>query len=221
MKRELWKFIGLLLRQSFLPPAYVVRREGTVFTGVCLLTFVGVGYPSQVWMVGGTPFLGWGVPWPGLEGGTPSLGWGGGTWPGLDGGGIPLSQAWMVGGIPWPGLDGGGTWGYPLARHGWWGVPQPGLDGGGLPSPSPARSGWWGGTPARSVCWEGYPPGQVWMVGGYPRYPPHPPIRQSSIASTCYVAGSMPLAFTQEDFLVLLKFTRAQIPCPHRLHPDQ
>ena len=221
MKRELWKFIGLLLRQSFLPPAYLVRREGTVFTGVCLLTFVGVGYPNQVWMVGGTPFLGWGVPWPGLDGGYPIRGVGGDTWPGLDGGGIPPSQAWMVGGYPgqvwmvgvpggtpWPGMDGGG---YPSQV---WMV-------GGLPSPSPARSGWWGGTPARSVCWEGYPPGQVWMVGGYLGYPPHPPIRQSSIASTCYVTGSMPLAFTQEDFLVLLKFTRAQIPCPHRLHPDQ
>ena len=41
---------GLVL----LPPAYVVRREGTVFTGVCLLTFVGWGYLSEVWMVGGT-----------------------------------------------------------------------------------------------------------------------------------------------------------------------
>ena len=34
---------------------------------------------------------------------------------------------------------------------------------------------------------------------------PHPPVRrQSSIASTYYVAGGMPLAFTQEDFLVKL-----------------
>ena len=47
--------------------------------------------------------------------------------------------------------------------------------------------------------------------GGIPRVPPStrtgwgtppPPIRQSSIASTCYAAGGMPLAFTQEDFLV-------------------
>ena len=30
-------------RDSFLPPAYVVRREGTVFTGVCLLTSRGEG----------------------------------------------------------------------------------------------------------------------------------------------------------------------------------
>ena len=42
-------------------------------------------------------------------------------------------------------------------------------------------------------------------------YPPPPdlrwgifPIAQSSIASTCYTAGGVPLAFTQEDCLVLL-----------------
>ena len=35
---------GHLLPMLFLlPPAYVVRREGTVFTGVCLLTFRGGG----------------------------------------------------------------------------------------------------------------------------------------------------------------------------------
>ena len=60
----------------------------------------------------------------------------------------------------------------------------------------------------------GYPPDlgwgtpQPWM--GYPRgpgmgYPPNlgwdtPP--PPGIGSTCYVAGGMPLAFTQEDFLV-------------------
>ena len=32
---------------------------------------------------------------------------------------------------------------------------------------------------------------------------PSPIGRQSSIASTCYTAGGMPLAFTQEDFLVM------------------
>ena len=60
-----------------------------------------------------------------------------------------------------------------------WGVPWPGLDGGEYPS-------------------------QIWMLGGTLGTPP--PIRQSSIASTCYVAGGMPLAFTQEDFLVLKLF---------------
>ena len=81
------------------------------------------------------------------------------------------------------------------------GYPIPGL-GGGLPHP---RSGWWGGGV------PGVPSGQVWMVGGYLGYSPParsrwgnlpPPIRQSSIASTCYTAGGMPLAFMQEDFLV-------------------
>ena len=46
-----------------------------------------------------------------------------------------------------------------------------------------------GGTP---------PPQDGW---GYPS-----PRRQSSTASTCYAAGSMPLAFTQEDFLVKILF---------------
>ena len=58
----------------------------------------------------------------------------------------------------------------------------------------------------------GYPPGQDWV--GYPpgldEVPPsptqdwmayHPPL-DSSIVSTCYAAGSMSLAFTQDDFLV-------------------
>ena len=29
----------------------------------------GMGYPGHVWMVGGTPSQGWGVPQPGLDGG--------------------------------------------------------------------------------------------------------------------------------------------------------
>ena len=62
-------------------------------------------------------------------------------------------------------------------------------------------------------------PSQVWMVGGTPArsgwlgwylgYPPParsgwgtPPPQTISIASTCYAADGMPLAFTQEDFLV-------------------
>ena len=92
------------------------------------------------------------------------------------------------GGLPQPGLDGGG-------------VPRPGLDGGGQGIPQSGLDG--GG---------GYP-SQVWMVGGVPqpgldggRVPGVPPIRQSSIASTCYPAGGPPLAFTQEDFLLLSLF---------------
>ena len=110
-------------------------------------------------------------------------------------GGVPYprsgSQVWTRGGgVPHPRFGWGVPWGTPLAKSGWWGVPP--------------RSGWWeGGNP-------GYPPGQVWMVPppparsgwwGVPREPPHP--HYSSIASTCYPAGGVPLAFTQEDFLVL------------------
>ena len=68
-----------------------------------------------------------------------------------------------------------------------------------------------GGTPARSV-WVTPPPpiGIGWWYPlqqdrmGYPTppSPPPPPRRQSSITSTCYVTGGMPLAFMQEDFLV-------------------
>ena len=83
--------------------------------------------------------------------------------------------------------------GYPIPGLVWGVAPRPGLDGrGGTP---PARSGWWMGTPpAGSGWWGGTPPG----LDGVP---PPTPIRQSSIASTCYLAGGMPLAFTQEDFL--------------------
>ena len=83
----------------------------------------------------------------------------------------------MVGGnpgTPQPGLDGGG---YPIPGLEGGGYPIPGLDGGGVP--------------------------QVWMGGGSTLGTP-PPIRQNSIASTCYPAVGMPLAFTQEDFLVFL-----------------
>ena len=66
--------------------------------------------------------------------------------------------------------------GYPSQVCGW-GYPITGL-GGGVPHP---RSGWWGVPPTRSGWWGvprvppthldgggGYPPNQVWMVGGYP-----------------------------------------------------
>ena len=60
---------------------------------------------------------------------------------------------------------------------------------GGYPIPGPGR----GGTPSQVQVGGGYPiPGPG--GGGVPR--------QSSTASTCYAAGGVPLAFTQEDFLV-------------------
>ena len=115
------------------------------------------------------------------QGGTPSQIWVGGT-PARSGcwvGGTPARSGWWVG-VPWPGLDlGGGTparsgwWGvprYPSAKSGCWGVPpQPGLDGGGTPPPGQVWMVW--GYPSQVWMVEGYlgyPPGQVWMVGDYP-----------------------------------------------------
>ena len=100
-----------------------------------------------------------GVPQPGLDrGGYPGQVW-------MVGGGRYPSQVWMVGGVPQSGLDGGGypsqVWvgGYP--GQVWMvGVPRPGLDGGGYPSQV-----WMVGVPR-------VPPGQIWIVGGYPGYPP-------------------------------------------------
>ena len=98
--------------------------------------------------------------------------------------------------------------GVPHPRSSWWGVPHPADGWGGVPHP---RSRWGVLHPTN---WG--TPSQV-QVGGNPHprldgVPPPsrtgwgtpPPVRrQSSIASsTCYVTGGMPLALTQEDFLV-------------------
>ena len=122
------------------------------------------------------------------------------------------------GGYPISGLMVG--W-YPISDLMVEGYPIPGLMVGGYPIPGLMV----GGTPSQVWMvgdggYPGYPPGQVWMVGRYPGYPPgqvwmvggtqgtphhdwmgYPP--PTSIASTCYAAGGMPLAFTQEDFLVV------------------
>ena len=88
-------------------------------------------------------------------------------------------------GVSQPGADGGG-------------VPRPGADGGGILARSrqggvtPARSRWGGGT------WPGM--GYPWPGMGYP-LPPR--IGQQME----YLICGMPLAFTQEDFLVLFAFS--------------
>ena len=157
------------------------------------------GYPSQVWMVAGVG----GVFQPGLDGG-----WGGGGvfQPGLDGG--------QGGGMFQAGLDGGQGRGGVPARSGWWpgrggcssqvwimgwegylfqvwmvgGVlPQPGLDGGVL---QPGLDG--GVPPWARFAWWGIPP----TMTGWGTPP-------NSKVSTCCMAGGMPLAFMQEDFLVV------------------
>ena len=82
------------------------------------------------------------------------------------------------------------------------GVTPPGRDG----YPSEGGTPTWPGRGGRSR-W-GYPPAQVQM-GGYPLAgvpPPRqgvPPV-QDNRWSTWYTAVGMPLAFTQEDFLVII-----------------
>ena len=130
-------------------------------------------------------------------------------------------------GYPIPGLDGGYPisvgGGYPIS--GWGGTPSQVRGTQGIP---PARSGWGStqstphpdlgsGTPhldlGRGTPYLRWGPPYLDLGQGTPHlrwgtpplpemgYPP--PITQSSIASTCYAVGGVPLAFTQEDFLVI------------------
>ena len=96
-----------------------------------------------------------------------------------------------MGGYPIPGPGRG----YPITSLGR-AVPSP--RSGGYPIPG------WGGTPSQV---RGTPSlfGGTWGTPepGLNGVPPNQVlIRQSSISSTCYATGSVPLAFTQEDFLV-------------------
>ena len=136
---------GHLHTSQYLPPAYVRTTGGYVFTGVCLFNFrEGVPHPRSRY---GVPHLrSGGYPISGL-GGTPSQVWLGGT----------PSQ---VGGVPH--LRSGG---YPIQV--WLGGTLSQVWGRGVPHLRSGRypiSGW--GVP-------GVPPNQVWMMGGYPGYPPH------------------------------------------------
>ena len=114
--------------------------------------------------------------------------------------------------MPWASHQGG----YPVRFS--QGVPC----WGGYPGQVPPWLTWggtqWGGTLLGGCTLPGGYPGQVppladlggYLVGGYPArgvptggvpyrggYP-----GQDNIGSNCYTAGGMPLAFTQEDFLV-------------------
>ena len=102
----------------------------------------------------------------------------------VEGGGYPIQPT----GRGYPHLRSG--WGYPFQRQ----DPHPPVqvrsqDRGGrgtaLSRSDPRMMGWGRVPPSRS---------DPRMGGGTPY--------QNSIACTCYAAGSMPLAFTQEDFLV-------------------
>ena len=64
--------------------------------------------------------------------------------------------------------------------------------------PLPPRTGL-GTSSSQTITGQGYPSPSQDRIRA-------PPLRQNSIASTCYAAGSMPLTFTEEDFLVYLCF---------------
>ena len=89
--------------------------------------------------------------------------------------------------------------GYPPTIGTGWRYPPPNL-GRGYPHADLGR-----GYPSVQIWERGTPPVQTWEGGT-------PPIQvrlggggtpNRNIACTCYAAGGMPIAFTQEDFLVL------------------
>ena len=125
------------------------------------------------------------------------------------GGGGPHPIPGLAGGYPIPDLAGGG--GVPHPRSGQGGTPSQ-VWPGGYPypdlrwgTPPPHLDLGWGTRPTQT--WDGVPPLPRPGTGYPPTWDGAPPlITHSSIATTCYVAGGVPLAFTQEDFLVLFYF---------------
>ena len=144
------------------------------------------------------------------------------------GGAVPNPRS-RKGGYPIPGLDQEGypillmRWEVPHPRSGWGGTSSqvwtggtPSLLRGGTPIQDQDGGGtlvktWWGYPPSKTG-W-GTPPIQDWMGSPLCKtgwgIPPlsktgwgTPPPCLVSKASTCYPAGSVPLAFRQEDFFV-------------------
>ena len=76
----------------------------------------------------------------------------------------------------------------PFRRGGTLGYPNPGMD----PGVPPATSGWGGGRVPQDRV---HPSPQLGYSPGL-----------DNRRSTCYAVGGMPLAFTQEDFLVSFDF---------------
>ena len=97
--------------------------------------------------------------------------------------------------IPVPGSF-PGSWSQILSQ----GVPQ--SQAGDTPVPG---GGWYTRT--------GIPthPGEDWPCQDRTGVPPSQPGDQDSRSSTCYAAGGMPLAVTQEDLLFITKFIRLEL----------
>ena len=189
--------IGMVaLSQTSLSSYFItarIRRMGKVMFSVCVSVHTRRGgTPSSWWWRGTLSSWWWGVPHPADgRGGYPIQ---------LVVGGTP-AWTWMGGYLGYP-LAGGPHPGYPLAGGPTWGTPQQG-------EPHlwyPLAGGPTQGTPAGGPTWGTIPPGRgspTWGTphrGTPPGVPPPPP--PTSTACTCYTVGGMPLAFTQEDFLV-------------------
>ena len=96
--------------------------------------------------------------------------------------------------------------GYPIPGPG--GVPHlaDGEEG------TPSQVSRWGGISCSRSRWGVPNPAGLDGVPPCPGLDRVPPIRrQSSLASTCYVEGGMPLTFTQEDFLVHYYFVHRNL----------
>ena len=139
------------------------------------------GYPIQP--MGGTPSQVKAGRYPiQLRGGTPSQ--------------VQVGYPIQLMGVPCPRL----RWGVPHPRSRLmgvpWGTPHPDL---GLDTPHPRLDAVSSPPPHQDLGLDTPHP----RLDGVPPSPP-PTRRQSSIASTCYVAGGMYPAFTKEDFLVII-----------------
>ena len=176
---------------TYLPPAFRRNGEGNVFTGVCPSTHLRGGgggglvppsgshiYRPHSEGMGKVMFSQASVRPHTYGGGYPHLANQGGMYP------LPKS-GW---GMPIPGQD-GGTWGIPHQD----GAPpfRSQVRMGGYPIPGQDR-----GYPLPAISKMGAPiQVQVTERGGLtPNW--------NNMACTCYTAGSMPLVFMQEDFVV-------------------
>ena len=114
----LFKDVWILTHSTFLPPAYIVGREGNVFTGINLSVHkAGVLFP------GGTPVPG---SFPGLwsqvlSRGTPVPGSFPGLWSQVLSWGVP--QSWPSGGTPGQGTSSQDRTGVPPQLGQDWGTP--------------------------------------------------------------------------------------------------
>ena len=182
---------NLSKNEKFLPTAYVVR-------GKVMFWHVSV-HPSVCPQGRTPPGQAEGVPEPGPAGGE------GGYLRQVQTGGVPQPGLMEV---PCSGLMGGVTWGgVPLTWSGpiggypsqvRWGVPKVGYPLAGMGYP-PSRPGWVPPLDRQGITSRGTP-----QAAGTPPPPTAggiPPL-QDNRWSTWYAAVGMPLAFTQEDFLV-------------------